>query len=205
MAKRLPRREAILEGMIRIVGRKGYRAVTVADIVAESGVARPTFYRYFKNKHDCFLAAFELAAERIHDVAVEACRAEGTWQERARGGLAAAVGLLAAEPGLARAAVVEAAATGAELRQRYWAALGRLAWLLDATSQAPGEPERAADAGLIAVATVARLIFDELQKGRAADLPRLLPELELALMVPYLGPREADAACRARAASPTSP
>jgi AcrR family transcriptional regulator len=204
MAKRPPRREAILEGMIRVAGRKGYAAASITDIVAESGVARPTFYRHFKNKHDCFLAAFELTAERIYDVVVEACRAEGTWQERAGGGLAAVVGLLAAEPGLARTVVVEAAAAGGEARQRYWAALGRLAWLLDAASQAPGEPERAANAGLIAVATVSRLIFDALQEGRAAELPRLLPELELALLVPYLGPREAAVACGTRAALPPS-
>jgi hypothetical protein len=40
----------------------------------------------------------------------------------------------------------------------------------------------------MAVGAVA-LIFDALQDERTADLARMLPELEFALLVPYLGPR----------------
>jgi hypothetical protein len=38
---------------------------------------------------------------------------------------------------------------------------------------------------------VGGLLFDEIQAGRTEDLPRHLPELLFALLVPYLGPRQA--------------
>ena len=42
---------------------KGYRAVTVADIVRRAGIARNTFYDNFSSKEDCFLATQDFAVE----------------------------------------------------------------------------------------------------------------------------------------------
>lgn len=43
-----------------VFSRKGYRATTVSDILAEAGVARGTFYRYFTNKRHVF---YDILAE----------------------------------------------------------------------------------------------------------------------------------------------
>ena len=51
------RRDRILTAMIRVVGRKGYDATSVADVIAEADTSRTTFYKHFEDKHDCFLAA----------------------------------------------------------------------------------------------------------------------------------------------------
>ena len=48
------RKEQILTAALRLFAGRGYHAATVADIVAEMGVARGTFYRYFRDKHDLF-------------------------------------------------------------------------------------------------------------------------------------------------------
>jgi AcrR family transcriptional regulator len=189
------RREAILEAMIRVVGEKGYASTSVADVLTEAGSSRATFYKHFDDKLDCFLAALQVAAERILGAATGACDGEQGWQERARAGLAAVVELFAANPGLARATLVEAATAGAEALQRYWTTAGRLAQLLEDHGQAPNQAELPSSTGLMAVAAVAGLVFDELKEGTAARLPRLLPELEFALLVPYLGPRAAADAC----------
>jgi len=189
------RREAILEAMIRVVGGKGYASTSVADVLTDAGSSRATFYKHFDDKLDCFLAALQVAAERILAAATGACDGEEGWQERARGGLIAVVELFAAQPELARATVVEAAIAGADARQRYWTTAGRLAQLLEDHGQAPNQAELPSSTGLMAVAAVAGLIFDELKEGTAADLPHLLPELEFALLVPYLGPRAAADAC----------
>jgi AcrR family transcriptional regulator len=198
-----PRQEAILEAMIRVAGSKGYGSATVADVVAEAGASRATFYKYFGDKLDCFLAAFELAAERILGAAAAGCGSGQPWRERARRGLTAVVELLVADPALAGAAVVEAATAGAEARRRYWAAIARLARLLEDDGPTPHRVELPASTGLMAVAAVAGLIFDELRDGRVAELPGLLPELEFALLVPYLGPRAAADPSGATAASPS--
>lgn len=172
--------------MIRVVGRKGYRVVAVADVIAEAGVSRTTFYKHFDDKHDCFLAAYQLAADRVLATVEAACEAEWSWLERARAGLVALVELLAADPELARTVVVEAVAAGAETRQRQIELIGRLAQSLERGREGP--IELPANTGAMAASAVNGLLFEEIQNGRAALLPERLPELLFALFVPFLGP-----------------
>jgi AcrR family transcriptional regulator len=180
-------RQRILEATIVAVGRKGYRATTVGDAIAEAGASRATFYKHFADKHDCFLAAYELVAERVLTAVEAECDAERPWLERVRAGLGSLVELLAADPGLARVAVVEAVVAGAEARRRQLTAIERLAQQIGATRD-----RLPPNTGLMAASAVAGLLFDEIQAGRAAELPRRLPDLLFALLVPYVGPREAS-------------
>ncbi len=184
------RRDAIVEAMIRVAGSKGYLATSVADVLAEAGTSRTTFYKHFDNKRECFLAAYDLAVERILGAAEAACEEEACWRDRARSGLGAVVELLSADRALAQTAIVEVSAAGAEARRRHSVAIGRLAGLLESgrTPHREKELELPPNTALMAVGGVAGLILDELREDRAASLPRLLPQLEFALLVPYLGP-----------------
>jgi AcrR family transcriptional regulator len=195
------RRESIVEAMVRVVGRRGYRRTTVGDAIAEAGASRTTFYKYFDDKHDCFLAAYDLAAERILAAVAAGCDGERPWRERARGGLYRLVELLAIEPELARIAIVEVAATGADARRRQWETITRLAQLLDAGHEDQG-PALPANTGLMAASAVAGLLFDEVQAGRVHTLQQRLPDLLFALLVPYLGPSDAAAEVRRAVAYP---
>ncbi len=51
------RRQEILEGALRVFGRKGYAAATNADIAREAGVTAAALYHYFPSKADLFKAA----------------------------------------------------------------------------------------------------------------------------------------------------
>jgi len=182
------RRRDILEAMIRVVGRQGYKATSVADVIAEADVSRTTFYKHFEDKHECFLAAYDLAVERILDEVIANCDGERTWLERVRAGLTTIVDLFALHPELARTAIVEVAAAGADARQRHWDAITRFTeFLADGEDLAEGRelPEHIA---LMAAGAVSGLIFEELLTGRAERLPELLPDLLFALLVPYIGP-----------------
>jgi AcrR family transcriptional regulator len=199
-----PRRQPILEALIRVVGRQGYQPTSVADVIAEARASRSTFYKYFADKRDAFLAAYELSLERIFAAASEGAEGAGPWPGAARGGLAAIVDLFARDPALARTAVVEFAPAGNEARQLHRAALGRLASLLEEGS-VPSRQSLPPSTALMAVSGVAALIADELRSGRGRDLPRFLPELEFALLVPFIGPRAAARGARHDAAQPRSP
>ena len=63
------RRRSILMAAKSVFAAKGYHAAWVADIVDEAGIARGTFYLYFKSKQDVFAAlmdyTFELLRERL--------------------------------------------------------------------------------------------------------------------------------------------
>jgi AcrR family transcriptional regulator len=184
------RRQAIVEAMIHVAGSKGYLAVSVADVLTEAGVSRTTFYKHFSDKQDCFLAAYDRAIGTILETAETACGGGRSWRDRAKGGLAAVVELLAAEPALARTAIVEISTAGADARRRHWTDLKRFAALLETDSR-DAEPELPASTALMAISAVAGLIFDELREERGENLLRIRAELEFALLVPYLGPRVA--------------
>jgi AcrR family transcriptional regulator len=186
-----PRREPILEAMIRVAGRKGYEATSVADVVADAHASRATFYKYFDDKRACFLAAHELASEQILAAAESGCDPGLPWSERAVGALATVVDLFARKPELAGTAIVAVAAAGDEARRRHWAAIGKFARLLERDRETPSHLRLPPNTALMAVSCVVGLLFDELQAGRATELPRLLPELEFALLVPFVGPRAA--------------
>jgi len=188
------RRDAILEAMIRVAGSKGYLATSVADVLTEAGASRTTFYKHFANKRECFLAAYSLAIERILGVAEAACEEEGDcWHDRARKALRAVVKLLSADRALAQTAIVEVSAAGAEARRRHSAAIGRFSRLLESGGRPPyeGELELPPNTAQMTVGAVVGLILDELREDRVVNLPHILPELEFALLVPYLGPRAA--------------
>lgn len=188
MASNETRHRDILEAMVRVVGRQGYKATSVADVIAEADVSRTTFYKHFEDKHECFLAAYDLAVKRILDEVVASCDDERPWLERVRTGLTTIVDLFALDPELARTAIVEVAAAGADARQRHWDAITRVTeFLVDGEELADGRelPENIA---LMAAGAVSGLIFEELLTGRAEGLPELLPDLLFALLVPYIGP-----------------
>src|SRR6478609_6501919 len=80
------RRQLILAAMIRVVGRIGYKETSVADVIEEAGTSRTTFYKYFEDKHDCFLAAYEMLVEQVFAEVVANCDGNQPWLERVETG-----------------------------------------------------------------------------------------------------------------------
>jgi AcrR family transcriptional regulator len=50
------RRQQLLAAATSVFARKGYRRASISDIIDRAGVARGTFYLYFKSKEQVFLA-----------------------------------------------------------------------------------------------------------------------------------------------------
>jgi AcrR family transcriptional regulator len=48
-------RRDLLRAAVRLAGREGYEGTRVADIVAEAGLSKSTFYEHFGSKEDCFV------------------------------------------------------------------------------------------------------------------------------------------------------
>ena len=51
--------------MLSLANREGYAAATVARVTELAGVSRPTFYDYFADRDDCFVATHRQSAERL--------------------------------------------------------------------------------------------------------------------------------------------
>jgi AcrR family transcriptional regulator len=200
MGVRETRRERILAAMIRVVGRKGYKESSVADVIEEAGTSRSTFYKHFTDKHDCFLAAYEMLVEEVFDSVITSCSAEDNWLDRVHAGLATLVKLFSVDPDLARTAVVEVAAAGADARQLHWNAMNRFTEYLDGGRELAGDRQLPDNIALMATGAVSGLIIEELVTRGADRLPELLPDLLFAMLVPYIGPTAAAEQMRKAAA-----
>jgi AcrR family transcriptional regulator len=200
MAGSETRRQLILEAMVRVVGRQGYKATSVADVIAEADVSRTTFYKHFEDKQECFLAAYDMVTERVMDEVIANCDGGQTWLERVRIGLTTIVEMFALDPQLARTAIVEVAAAGADARQRHWNAITRFTEFLEDGEELAEGRDLPDNIALMAAGAVSGLIFDELLTGRAERLPQLLPDLLFSLLVPYIGPGAATEEMRRAAA-----
>jgi AcrR family transcriptional regulator/DNA-binding MarR family transcriptional regulator len=106
-------RARILAALVEVARERGAGRVTVAHIVARSGVSRRTFYEMFEDREACFLAAFQDGVQRTAVGVVSPFRSEGlAWQVRVRAGLLGLLEFLDDEPGLGGLCVVDALGAG---------------------------------------------------------------------------------------------
>jgi AcrR family transcriptional regulator len=161
-------RGRMLRAMADAMSERGYVGTPVAEVIRRAGVSRETFYQQFSSKLDCFMAAFDRAAELLlgsieTKTGVERARLDG--HDGRDGGtrlaqfdrvLAAYLDGLASHPGYARLFLVEVYAAGppavarrAELQRRI---VDSVAALLGATD------ERARFACEVLVAALASMV-----------------------------------------------
>ncbi len=188
-------RERLLEAMVRVAAAKGYEATTVGDVIEMSGVSSETFEETFEDKESCFLEAYDAVIDVLvaHvSTAFETASGE-PWPDRIVAVLRALVELLSAESDIARMAMVEVTAAGEGARARYRAALGRFTPFLEEGLAYCGQSDDLPpDTASFAIGSASAMIFDEIRAGRGADLVRILPDLTFAVLMPYLGPEEAE-------------
>lgn len=190
-------RERLLAAVVKVTVAKGYEATTVGDILAEAGVGRESFYELFEDKLDCLLAAHKILVDDLEQQVREAHRVGGPWAQRMRRGLAAALDWFSADPDAARFTLVELSTVGPAFRPTFQAEFARAVAVMEQVGgeDAP-EPELAQAYSLAAGAMLAR-IYEEVVLGRAAELPRLLPDLTYELLVPFVGEARARSAASA--------
>jgi AcrR family transcriptional regulator len=174
------RRRAV-DAMAEAVGERGYAATTVGDVLRRARMSRRTFYQLFRNREECFLAAYDTAFDGAMGRLAIAHSGNGRrWAGRVEAGLAALFEYLAAEPGLARVWLVEAPSlgpAGIERHERTMKALARrLAELRreDDVGSANGHAMMRFEAS---IGAVHRVVQARLLDGRAEELPELAPDI----------------------------
>jgi AcrR family transcriptional regulator len=68
-------RSDLLRAAVRLAGRKGYEGTRVADIVAEAGLSKSTFYEHFSSKEECFVELNRRTSVEMLQTAVQAAEA----------------------------------------------------------------------------------------------------------------------------------
>ena len=187
-------RERLIAGLAEAVAENGYAGTTIAHITRHAAVSRRTFYEHFDSKDACFVAAYDVVMEQLRERVDAAYQEPDEWPQALRGGLAAMLSFLAAEPNLARLCMVEALVAGPVVVERYDAAVHSLVPYLEAGREGRSpevlarlspSTEEALVGGLVS------LISRRIIAGRSGELEQLLPDLVEFTLTPYLGSSEA--------------
>jgi AcrR family transcriptional regulator len=191
-------RERILNGAAKIIARRGYRQVTVADIVRSAAIARARFYETFSSKEDCFLALYETVSADARQIVGDACAAgeaeDAPFAVRVRTGIEALLAYLEHNPAQARACVVEGPALGAPIGPPFERLLADFAALLRRGRQEAEVVELADTVEETVVGGLYWLLYYALLDGELRDLDALVPQLTEFALTPFLGAEAARAA-----------
>jgi AcrR family transcriptional regulator len=176
-------RERLFGATVAVTTSKGYGKTSIADLVETAGVSRTTFYKYFADKEECFLATLDEILSAAIGVTVSRVRRDGPWEERAVRGVASFVELLVAQPAAARLCLVETYAAGPEATQRIDQALAGFQELTDyAFKQLSGGEGLPVEMTQAMVGGLRKLIHTHLHRHTEEELIGLVPGLtELAL------------------------
>jgi AcrR family transcriptional regulator len=164
----------MLEAMADTVADKGFARATVADVIRRAGVSRETFYEQFTDKDDCFLAAFDGAADLLAGAigrSIESVGSAADVFERLDAAFAVYLDVLADEPAIARTFLVDVYGAGPQALARRVEVMKRFVDLVAGIVGARDAEERFACEAL--VASISSLVTMRVAVGDHASLPGL--------------------------------
>jgi AcrR family transcriptional regulator len=185
-------RTRIVYATAEVTRTKGYANTTVADIVAQAGVARDVFYEHFTDKQHAFLEAQQHPTQHIVDTVAAAYFSSPEWPERIWKGLSALVELIASNPAISHLRLVECYAAGpAAIRRAEEITRSFTVFLEEGYSYRPEAqllPRLSSEA-------ITGATFEVIQRHVAReDYPGLvqrLPQIAYVVIAPFAGPQEA--------------
>jgi AcrR family transcriptional regulator len=193
-------RQRLLDAAAQVTAARGYEETTVADILAEAGVGRETFYELFEDRRACVLAAHRELLDNLVAHVRAAYEGPGDWVERCRATLRALLEWFAGDPALGRFLLVEPAAVGPEFHAIFQAGFDRFVAMIDEGLDEDLPDPQPLPATSLAVGAAISRVYGEVAAGRTARLPTLLPQLTYETLVPFLGEAAAREAAYAGAA-----
>ncbi len=115
------KRDQILAGAGRVIGRMGFDAASVTDIAREAGVSKGTIYVYFQGKEDLFEALMEDTRDRLFRALEAELERPGTAREKLLGYARRLAETLCSDPVVrAHRVVVAVTERMPELGQRFY-------------------------------------------------------------------------------------
>ncbi|HSS33360.1 MAG TPA: hypothetical protein VLL27_08795 [Solirubrobacterales bacterium] len=186
-------RAALIAAMAESCVERGYIDTTIEDLLAATGLRRSDFDRHFAGKEACAVAAVDEALAAGLATVTAGFSGDRPEGESVLQVLLGLLELFAERPALGSLAMTDARQRLPRAAfERYAGGFAILIATLDRlrADGAPGAmaPPNAARGG---IGGSEALIRRELARGRAAELPRLLPDLIYSAAVPFLGQKEA--------------
>jgi AcrR family transcriptional regulator len=134
-------RKRLIDSMIAAANRDGYAGANVSKVIAGAGVSRPTFYDYFADKDDCFLATHRDISGRLCEHVALAV-AQGPPERAPQVAMRRMIERAAEEPARAQFIANEAMAGGPRALDARDETIGQIERIIEAARAdlAPGAP-----------------------------------------------------------------
>jgi AcrR family transcriptional regulator len=194
-------RTRLYGAMIESISQRGYRATTVAHVIALAGVSRRAFYELFSNKEQCFLATYDIVVARARKRTLDAWASERGWANRLHASCKTLLDDVAESPKGPHLVLVDALGIGPKVRERMLLAGFTFERLVTGAFQlAPdgvGFPRLTAR-GI--VGGVRHVVFTRLVDGRERELYTLTDEV-----LDWIESYRTPAAARLGVPAPLSP
>ena len=187
-------RERLLHAATAAVAEEGYVATSVASILRRAKVSRATFYAMFRDKQECFVAAYGAHADLVVTLMAQALEQLAGAPPLERLDLVLRVYLegLRLQPALARAFLVEVYAAGPEAIEQRRASMERFVDLVAETHRGERgllgtEPHQRFAAEFL-VGAVSSMVTNRVAAGDVEGLAELHdPLMELARQLDWAG------------------
>jgi AcrR family transcriptional regulator len=184
-------RERIIHGTALSIRAKGYQAITVSDIASAAGVSRRRFYNEFPSKAHAFIAAYELAFQRVLAACTPAFFGSRVWAERVWQAAREFTAFVAREPLLAYLGLVECYALGPDFNLRvHDTQLAFTLFLEDGYRQREHAEALPRAFSALTSATIFEVAFGATRRS-AADVRRYQPLAVYIALAPFVGLDEA--------------
>jgi AcrR family transcriptional regulator len=183
-----PLRETIMEAMLAAAGERGYREVSIQNVLERYGGHRVQFWQRFASKEGCFVAAHAAWTDRLATELLTAALAAGEWRAGVRAALFGLLDFVEARPAIARALLIEAEIAGGAALAKREETIERLGLAIDsAREQAMPEERPPALTGLFVAGGIATYVGEQLAAGGTVAIREGLPELMRFATDPYFG------------------
>ncbi len=179
-------RERLLRGMVDVANRGGYAAANVSAVIQRAGVSRPTFYEYFSDRDDCFLASIADIQQQLTATVAKAVE-EHPAEQALSAATTALVAFASAERARARFLMSESMAGGPAALDARDQGIAEIAQILaEAHGRVPAEVASPDLESRVLIGGIYRIIATRLRRGEPA-ISRVTAEL-LAWIAHYSRP-----------------
>jgi AcrR family transcriptional regulator len=174
-------RTRIVRAMLECVGREGYEATTVPQVVATARVSRNAFYEFFADKADCFIAVCDQTSEELLGELVELV-SEPSWVQAVREGARRYLLWWQERPTISSAYLLSLPTVGERAllqRERHYAAFRAMFADLGRRARAE-QPELEPLSDIVPrvlVLAITELVAEEVRAGRTSALTELSDEV----------------------------
>jgi AcrR family transcriptional regulator len=178
--------ERMRRAMSESVGAVGYNKTTVAEVLRRAGVSRETFYAQYKDKHDCFLVAFDSAVNVVLDELTDSAaraRSDGeTTDEVLSLLLRSFLEFVASEPDISRMYYVEVYAAGQDAIELRAASQARAVDAMLGAIEVPDEKRFVVQATMASIGAIIQQFVSLGQTEQVVHLHDPLLDFMLAAM-----------------------